>query len=780
MRIARPLVVLCLCLVVLACAAGPAGAASGVRIGEAPELPEGASFAGAVAPERQLDLYVALEPRDPAGLERFAEEVATPGSPVYGDYLSVPQFAARFGPTPSQIATVRNALAASGLEVGAPSANGLSLTVSATAEEAEAAFATPISRVQTASGRVAFANRSAPQVAAGAAPYVQGVIGLDDLKESHRADAPVDANPLVGGASSAATTAGPSAGSGAPATTSVATGGPQPCAEATENAVNEGGYTMDEIAAAYGFPGFYAAGNFGAGQTVALLELEPFFNKDIKAFQDCYGTHVEVKRETVGGKTPPDEGEDGEAAMDIEVLSSLAPGIRIVVYQEENTDGAEAEILAAYVSQDVAKVMSSSWYACEPEDEPAEMAAAGTLLQEAAVQGQSFFVATGDWGSTVCDQESKKGGEYSGLAVAFPPSDPFATGVGGTRLEDPTGAPVDYLWDEAPAWGAGGGGRSDLFPMPTYQADAAPALGVVGSLSSGAPCGLTAGLCREVPDVSADAALEGGYVIHAEGAWETNGGTSAATPLWAALTTLTNASPGCAGSSVGFANPALYAIGGSSAYATDFRDVTGPRAGGRPTTDRREGFGVFPAVPGYDMATGIGAPIGPSLAASLCSLTHPVAPLAPAPASTTTPPSATPPSPAQVGHAHLGGVRHGKPRLTLSLAAREGAELTGLTVEVPPALDVAEQKRTLAAGIVVRDAGGQKLRFTASSTPGTIRIRLRSPQPNVRLKIGFPALATTPKLLAHIRAGRTHKLGLVVGTRESGGKGARLPLTVGV
>src|SRR6185437_17085253 len=147
--------------------------------------------------------------------------------------------------------------------------------------------------------------------------------------------------------------------------------------------------------------------------------------------------------ETVGGKTPPNEGEDGEAAMDIEVLSSLAPGIRIVVYQEENTDGAEAEILSAYVSQDVAKVMSSSWYACEPEDDPSEMAAAATLLQEAATQGQSFFVATGDWGATVCDQESKKGGEYSGLAVAFPPSDPFATGVGGTRLEDPTGTPVD-------------------------------------------------------------------------------------------------------------------------------------------------------------------------------------------------------------------------------------------------------------------------------------------------------------------------------------------------
>jgi hypothetical protein len=180
------------------------------------------------------------------------------------------------------------------------------------------------------------------------------------------------------------------------------------------------------------------------------------------------------------------------------------------------------------------------------------------------------------------------------------------------------------------------------------------------------------------------------------------------------------------------------------------------------------------------MATGIGTPVGPSLAASLCALAHPTAPPAPTPASTTTPPAPPTPSPAHVGHAHLGGVRHGKPRLTFSLAAREGAELTNLTVEVPPALPVAEQARTLAAGIVARGANGQKLKFTATSTPGTIRIRLRSPQPNVRLKIAFPALTTAPQLLTHIREGRTHKLGLVISTRESGGKGTRLPLTVGV
>jgi hypothetical protein len=143
-------------------------------------------------------------------------------------------------------------------------------------------------------------------------------------------------------------------------------------------------------------------------------------------------------------------------------------------------------------------------------------------------------------------------------------------------------------------------------------------------------------------------------------------------------------------------------------------------------------------------------------------------------------PTAAVPAPVRVSRAHFGGVRTGKPRLTFSLAAREGATLTTLTVGVPPALEVAAKPATLAKGIVVRGPSGARLKFTATSTPGTLRIRLRAPQPSVKLKVGFPALATTPKLIAHIRAGRTHKLGLVVTTGESGGKGTRLPLTVGV
>ena len=90
----------------------------------------------------------------------------------------------------------------------------------------------------------------------------------------------------------------------------------------------------------------------------------------------------------------------------------------------------------------------------------------------------------------------------------------------------------------------------------------AAALGTIKAESSSAPCGRSA-LCREVPDVSASGDPEQGYVVHIggpppDGGWTAVGGTSAATPLWAAFAALTDASPACNGTSIGFANPALY------------------------------------------------------------------------------------------------------------------------------------------------------------------------------------------------------------------------------
>lgn len=726
-------------------AAAPAAHAAGgpVRVGAAPALPAGAQALGGAPAGQQLRLYVALEPRDPAALERFATEVSTPGSPHYGNYLSVPAFAQRFGATPAQVAAVRGALAARGLDLGATGANGLSLPVQATVAAAESAFGISIERIRTASGRVAFANDRAPAIPAAAAPFVQGVLGLNDVELPHRQGAGGARSPLV---------APHGALEGRPATASaLAPGAPEPCQEALQVRESLGGYTADEIATAYGFDQLHAAGDTGGGQTVALLELEPVLEEDVAIYQACYGTHVELTRVDVAGGPEPGSTEDGEAALDVEQLIGLAPGAKIRVYQAPNEGDSMAEIVAEWVQENVAKVMSSSWGSCEPLSEKSEMAAFDTLLQEAAAQGQSFFVAAGDYGSTDCYDEIK---HDESLAVDFPGSDPWATDVGGTRLENPTAAtPTDYLWNDAPGWGAGGGGRSEQFPMPAYQLNAAAGLNVLGPLSSGETCGFS-GYCRQVPDVSAEASdVHGqtGYVIHAEGAWERNGGTSAAAPLWAAAAALVNANPACAGHTIGFANPALYGIAATD-YAANFRDVTTQKPGGKPTTDRYVEGEPFPAGSYYDMASGLGTPIVPGLAASLCALANP--PARPAPVASSTPPPA--PAAAKgptVGRAALTGIAKGRPKLVFTVTARPGARLQTVVVQLPPAL------------------------LTDNPT-NTFRFRLRKPRPSAKLKLAYPAIRVSPKLRQHFKSGITRKLGFVIATRETGGKGARLPLVL--
>ncbi|MBS1893460.1 MAG: S8/S53 family peptidase [Actinobacteria bacterium] len=765
-------------LLVCGCALLPAiASADTVAVGEAPPLPVGATIEGPVAPQRPLNLYVALEPRDPEALRAYAEGVGTPGSPLYGRHLSVAEFARRFGPTAGEIATVSDALEEEGLAVGTPTANLLALPVEATAAEAEAAFDTEIERIRTAEGEPGFISTSDPQVDASAAPYVSAVLGLDDLPRPHRAHARSQASPL---------TAGLSTGSGA--ATASGTTGPQPCSAAIATGAEHSpsgdlGYTGNDLAAAYDFDQFYEAGNFGAGQSIGLFEEEPFSAADIATFQQCYGTHAVVETVEASAGLDPKAPDEGEAALDIEQVIQLAPEARVVVYWGEGANN-EVEILSKWVSENRAKVMSSSDGICEGlyEGGSAGMDTVGTLLQEAAVQGQTFVVASGDYGAADCSQQKSS----DKLAeVDFPGSNPFATDVGGTRMEEPhASVPTEYLWNDAPRWGAGGGGISRRYPMPSYQQEATPGLGVINALSKNVTCGSPA-YCREVPDVAADASVETGVVIYFAGQWEVNGGTSAAAPLWGALATLTNASPACGGHSIGFLNPALYSIAGTD-YAANFRDIVAAKPGGYTTTDRDEPGTPYPAATGYDMASGLGVPIAGNLGASLCALANPVAaPEPPAPPATPAlsgqgQSTAKPTPSAPVAHlasSHLAGIAKGAPILTLGIEARQGSRLETVTIALPSGLTAATAKKALAAGIVAK-AGGKPLKVAVRTVGKSIQIRLLSPIQSVSLQIRTPAVTVTDKLRERAKTGKTKKLGLVVTTKESGGQNSRFPLTL--
>jgi len=576
-------------------ASAPAGAsvASPARIGSIPHPPRGAQAFGSLASTTTLHVDVVLQPRDPTALAEFATNVSTPGSPLYGRYLARGQFPAVFGPTQAAITHLETALRAAGLHLGVISPNHLSIPVTASAAQLAHAFSTNFRRYRMPGGRIAFANTAAPLVPGGVASLVQGVVGLDNLYLPQGRGLLSAPRRLPSGS--------------APR---LVTGGPQPCAAASTAASAYGAYTADELASAYGLSGLYGVGDQGATATVAVYELEPNLAADISAYQACYGTSASVAYTKVDAGAGAGAG-SGEAALDIEDVIGLAPKAHIQVYQGPNNGGAGPyDTYSAIISADSAQVISTSWGLCEPYASSA-VATENVLFEQAASQGQSIFSAAGDSGSEDCNRVDGS----TSLAVDDPASQPYVTGVGGTTLSQLGPPPTETAWNAA-GIGAGGGGISAHWAMPSYQAHAASALHVITADSSGAPCGVTLGDCREAPDVSAAADPYAGYVTYFNGSWTGFGGTSAAAPLWAALAALTDASSSCHGTAIGFANPALYRIAGSASYARAFQDIT---VGNNDYTGTNAG--LYPAGTGYDMVTGLGTPDASGLAALLCPST---------------------------------------------------------------------------------------------------------------------------------------------------------------
>ncbi len=203
---------------------------------------------------------------------------------------------------------MRATLERSGLQVGRPSVDGLSLPARGTAAEVEGAFATGLERVALPHRRSAYADVEDPTLSAAASPDVQGVIGLDSLPIAHPEG-------LV--------RAGASQGGHPHGELAASADGPSTCI-----AAQAAGDTAQEIASAYGIDGLWSAGDVGAGTTVALFELEPFSPSDVAAYQSCYGTDATVQTTPVDGFASAGSG-SGEAALDIEDVIGLAPGARI-------------------------------------------------------------------------------------------------------------------------------------------------------------------------------------------------------------------------------------------------------------------------------------------------------------------------------------------------------------------------------------------------------------------------------------------------------------------
>ncbi len=348
-------------------------------------------------------------------------------------------------------------------------------------------------------------------------------------------------------------------------------------------------YTPLQVANAYNFP----SGVNGSGECIALIELGGGYKPaDLSSYfkQLNLSTVPTVSAVSVDhGKNQPTgspDGPDGEVMLDIEVAGAVAPGAKIVVYFAPNTDAGflDAITTAIHDKTNQPTVLSISWGGPESSWTSQAMTAMDEAFQAAAAVGITVCCAAGDDGST--------DGVNDGLQhVDFPASSPNALACGGTRLMA-SGNTIssETVWNElANNEGATGGGISDFFALPTFQAGA----NVPPSANPGGQVG------RGVPDVAGDADPTTGYVTRVDGQPDVIGGTSAVAPLWAGLIACINQK---LKTPVGYANPLLY---GEAASAKAFHDITSGNNG------------AYSAGPGWDACSGLGTPIGAAILSAL-------------------------------------------------------------------------------------------------------------------------------------------------------------------
>ncbi len=568
------------------------------------------SSAGSVAANR---LVLTLALRHQAALTKYLTLLYRSGSPDYHHFLTPAEFTARFGASPAQVSAVQTRLRALGYADSTVSANRLYVTVTAP------------------TGRHANATTSLTGSLGG---LVTGVITPSQMPTLTPQLTGMQASPRP--SARASRTAKVRQG---------VDGGSTPCLAASL----AGGYTSPQLADAYDFNGLYARGLHGEGMSAAVLEFGGFHSGNVTSFAHCYDVPTQVSRVLIDGGSGASAGSsETEVALDIEVLMEMAPKLaHLYVYEAPNTGPGELGAYNAFVTQDRAPVLSVSWGECEQSGSQSYEQLLARIDEEGAAQGQQIFVASGDAGAKGCEGESlPAGGSVSADTEA---SLPWVTAVGGTDLsqdstEAGSGVHREDVWNDGE--GAGGGGQSVTWTMPSWQAGYLQATGDTPQGLTNDCDAPTGQYCRMLPDIAMDADSEEGgaeakaydvpkgptpaqfstdgdrgspgYTIYCASSdcsaggsgWGRVGGTSAATPLAAAAAVLWDQEAGDAGVKLGFLDPSLYAIASNAtSYARDFHDITGGT--------NNDGFTnlsclarcpkVYAAGTGYDMASGLGS-----------------------------------------------------------------------------------------------------------------------------------------------------------------------------
>jgi subtilase family serine protease len=470
-----------------------------------------------------------------ARLHTSLAALENPRSPQFRHFIDPKSFGARFGISTPGLRALERRLAADGLTITASFPQRTALAVSGTVGTVQRLLRVRIAAYADRAGRRYHAPLGRPIVPAALARTVDGVTGLDTRPRWLAHDVPM------------------------------------------------GGLTPMDAATAYDITALHNAGILGQGESIAIVSFSAFDPSDPAAFASQYGiTGPAPQVISVDGGTTDTSGAT-EANLDIDVVRTIAPQAQILFYEVPQTSSAYTDVINRIVADHRATIISSSWGECELGLDPNQRAGDSRALSAAVASGVSMFVATGDSGAYDCQQ-----GDLTDhrLSVDWPASSADTIAVGGTRLY--LNADYSYLtegaWDDVLSAAGGGGGFTTGDARPSWQTGP----GVLTSLSNGR---------RQLPDVAGAADPGTPWSVVSGGQLGEVGGTSAATPFWAASMLLIHQYAANRGvGALGYVDPILYALAASTQPFPPFHDVT---FGGNR---------YYQAGPGWDPATGLGSP----------------------------------------------------------------------------------------------------------------------------------------------------------------------------